>query len=157
MITTSKILNTTAVLSLAAVGFALITQYVFDMNPCAWCVLQRFVLLIIAVICLVSNLLPSMVKRLFAFLTALLGISGAIAAWYQHNVAAHMFSCDMSFADEFMSRTTHLDSIAPWLFGIYASCSDADVKFLGLPYSMWALLLFALIAILGFVALLRKN
>ena len=33
----------------SAVGMALITQHVFDMQPCPWCVLQRLIFLCIAV------------------------------------------------------------------------------------------------------------
>jgi disulfide bond formation protein DsbB len=36
-----------------AVGFALFAQYVLDMRPCPWCVLQRLLFLIIALLCVV--------------------------------------------------------------------------------------------------------
>ena len=35
-----------------------------------------------------------------------------------------------------------LDSILPWLFQVYASCADAAVSMLGVPYAYWSLALF---------------
>ena len=37
-----------ALLSLAAVAAALVSQHMFDMQPCPWCVLQRLIFLAIA-------------------------------------------------------------------------------------------------------------
>ena len=37
-----------AAASLGAVGLALVSQHVFDMQPCPWCVLQRLVFVLIA-------------------------------------------------------------------------------------------------------------
>ena len=47
-VTPEHILRGIALLCLAGVGIALVSQHVFDMQPCAWCVLQRLILLAIA-------------------------------------------------------------------------------------------------------------
>ena len=45
------LLASVALLSLAAVGLALVSQHVFGMEPCPWCVLQRVIFLAIALAC----------------------------------------------------------------------------------------------------------
>ena len=46
-----RLFATAALTCLAAVGVALVSQHVFDMQPCPWCVLQRVVFLAIALAC----------------------------------------------------------------------------------------------------------
>ncbi|MGA0585155.1 MAG: disulfide bond formation protein B, partial [Castellaniella sp.] len=46
-----RLLRFIGLLCLAAVGVALISQHAFGMKPCAWCVLQRLILLAIAAVC----------------------------------------------------------------------------------------------------------
>lgn len=147
-----------AVLCLAGVGIALISQYGFDMQPCAWCVLQRLILLTIALACILGILARHSrpIRILATFLTCALGISGMTAAWYQYTVASHMFSCDQTFADKFIAGSG-LDAALPQLFGIYATCMDARVSILGIEYALWALGLFGLCTALGLVSLVRAT
>ena len=42
-----------AVACVAAVGAALVSQHVYGMEPCPWCVLQRVVFLAIALACVI--------------------------------------------------------------------------------------------------------
>src|SRR5690606_13946218 len=155
---TPRILHLIALLCVVALTFALISQHVFDMQPCAWCVLQRLVFVAIALTCWVGLLaghLAASLRRLAALLAAALGIAGMVAAWYQYTVAARMFSCDMTFADRFMVDSG-LDANVPWLFGIFASCMDARVDLLGIEYALWSLSLFLAITVLGLAALLLR-
>lgn len=155
---TQKILNTIALACLVAVGFALFCQYFLDMPPCAWCVLQRLILLIIAAVCLLANFFRSgIAKKIFSLITGGLSVCGVLSAWYQYSVASVMFSCDMTFADRFMAKTTGLDAAVPWLFGIYATCMDARAELFGVEYAIWSLLLFAVIVIASLAVLFRKN
>jgi disulfide bond formation protein DsbB len=150
-----RLLWLTAVLCFGAVGTALVSQHVFDMPPCAWCVLQRLVYLSIGVLALVGANVRAL-ARLCATLGVLLSAAGIAAAWYQHDVAAHMFSCDLTFADQFMSASG-LDGAVPWLFGIYASCMDAMVEVLGVEYALWSLALFAILLVINLIAMLRRD
>ena len=153
---TSRLLHAAAFLSLAAVIVALISQHLFDMRPCAWCVIQRLVLLVIALVCWggvwAERRGHVALPRVAAALAAALGALGIVAAWYQHSVAAKMFSCDQTFADKFMVASG-LDAHIPWLFGIFATCMDARVELLGVEYALWALALFALVSLLAVAAL----
>lgn len=156
---TSKLLHIIALLCVAAVAIALVSQHVFGMQPCAWCVLQRFIFLVIALVCWLGLLLgrrSAIMGRVTALLAVLLSAGGIAAAWYQYTVAAHMFSCDLTFADRFMVKSG-LDASLPWLFGIFATCMDARVSLLGLEYALWGLGLFAVTGILAIMALLRRN
>lgn len=155
--TTKKILHLMALLCVGAVGIALISQHMFGMRPCAWCVFQRFIFLAIAVFCWLGIIVErtSFPGRLCALLATLLSIGGITAAWYQYNVAAKMFSCDQTFADRFMVQSG-LDANIPWLFGIFATCMDARVTLLGLEYAVWSMILFVVLALLGLVALTRR-
>jgi disulfide bond formation protein DsbB len=51
----------------------------------------------------------------------------------------------MSLADKLMGATG-LDSRFPEVFAAYASCADAKVDLLGLPYEFWSLGLFIVLA-----------
>lgn len=150
------LLGLVATLSLGAVGIALVSQYAFDMPPCAWCVMQRLIYLAIGGLCLLGLLLPAgLARRALASLGVLLAASGVLAAWYQFNVAAKLFSCDQTFADRFMTGIG-LDAAVPWLFGIYASCMDAVVHVLGIEYAIWSLSLFVVLGLLLILAASRR-
>jgi len=158
MNSTSRLLHSIALLCVAAVAVALVSQHVFGMRPCAWCVLQRLVFLAIAAVCwlgILAGRIAAWWRRAAAGLAVLLAAAGAMAAWYQYSVAAQMFSCDMTFADRFMVRSG-LDAGLPWLFGIQASCMDARVELLGVEYALWGLGLFALVGVLALIAALRR-
>ncbi len=154
---TNKLLHLIALLCLGAVAIALISQYIFGMRPCAWCVFQRLIYLAIALSCWLAIFAGRTrpLGRLFTALAALLSVGGITAAWYQHDVAAKMFSCAQTFADQFMVRSG-LDSHVSWLFGIFATCMDAKVQVLGIEYALWSLALFALLGVLSIAALLRR-
>jgi disulfide bond formation protein DsbB len=154
---TNKLLHLIALLCLAAVAIALVSQYVFGMRPCAWCVFQRLIYLAIALSCWVAIFAgrTRVLGRLFTLLATLLSLGGITAAWYQHNVAAKMFSCAQTFADQFMVKSG-LDGHVSWLFGIFATCMDAKVQVLGIEYAIWSMALFALLSVLCLAALFRR-
>jgi disulfide bond formation protein DsbB len=136
-----------AVVCLAGVVAALVSQYVFDMQPCPWCILQRLVFVVIGIACLVGALLPApSARKGFAALALLLAAAGISAALWQNLVAARSASCNLTLADRIVT-TLQVESMVPWLFQIKASCADAAVKMLGVPYEFWSLALYALIAL----------
>lgn len=50
-----------------------------------------------------------------------------------------------------------LDAGVPWLFGIFATCSEAVVHVLGIDYSIWSLALFVLLLIGSLVVLVQRG
>jgi len=152
-----RLLRLIALFCFAAVGLALVSQHVFDMPPCAWCVMQRLIYLVIGVIALIGGFGGGRaLTRLCGALTALLSLSGIAAAWYQYSVAANMLSCDQTFADRFMTGIG-LESAVPWLFGIYATCMDAKVPVLGIEYALWSLTLFVIIFFMALPVVFRRG
>ncbi len=152
------LLNIIALACLGSVTFALYSQHVLGMLPCAWCVLQRLIFIGIAIVCLLVNFSYSVIyRKVLTLFAAGLSVGGVIAAWYQYSVASVSFSCDMTFADVFMSRQTGLDAAVPWLFGIYATCMDAAIELFGVEYALWALMLFATMTIILVLSLFRKS
>ena len=136
-----------ASISLLAVLIALISQHVYDMQPCAWCVTQRMLYLLIAALSFWRSRGQSSRTKLAVFFALIIAVAlaGVTAALYQAQVASHSFSCAQSLADQIMTKTG-LESALPWLFGIYASCMDARITLFGLEYAYWSLALFVLIA-----------
>lgn len=141
---------------LVAVGFALVSQHVFDMRPCPWCILQRIVYLVLALLAFVGAALGQRASIKTAGLFALLSMVGIGMAGYQHLVAAPADSCGISKAHGLIV-TSRLDEFFPWLFEVTASCAEASqFKLLGLPYELGSGLLFALIAFISIVVFLAK-
>ncbi|MBC9907540.1 disulfide bond formation protein B [Achromobacter xylosoxidans] len=152
-----RLLRLIALFCFGAVGLALVSQHVFDMPPCAWCVMQRLIYLVIGVIALVGGFGGGRaLTRLCGALAALLSLGGIAAAWYQYSVAANMLSCDQTFADRFMTGIG-LESAVPWLFGIYATCMDAKVPVLGIEYALWSLALFVIIFFMALPVVFRRG
>ena len=140
-----------AVVCVAALAAALVSQHVYDMQPCPWCVLQRLIFCTIAVFALVGlvwrGAAGGRVAGTFALLLAFAGIAAAL---WQQLVAAKSESCNLTLADRIVGATT-LDHLLPDVFEARASCADAAVSLLGVPYAYWAAACFAVCA----VALLR--
>ncbi len=132
-----------ALLCAAALAAALVSQHVYGMQPCPWCVLQRLVFTLIGLVAAVAAVWPTRpAQRACAVLAALLGAAGVAAALWQHFVAASAASCDLTLADRIMSAIG-LDMALPGVFAAFASCADAKTLLLGMPYEFWSLGLFA--------------
>lgn len=152
----TQILRLMSVLSFSAVAIALVSQYLYDMQPCAWCVFQRLLYLAIGVIAFAVTIgQPDKLRLALGTASVLVfAVGGVVSAWYQEKVAANTFSCAQTVADQIMTKTG-LDAAVPWLFGIYASCMDARVKLLGIEYAWWSLAMFCVLGVLGIIALKR--
>ncbi len=136
-----------AILALAAVGMALISQYRFDMLPCPWCILQRLLFLVIAAVCVAAALLRGRGPRLaLSGLAIVTCVAGMAAALYQKLVASKLESCALTLADRILT-TLGVESWWPWLLSVQASCADAEVPLLGLPYELWSLALFGVLGV----------
>ena len=138
----NKTLWTVCLISTSAVVVALVSQYQFGLKPCPWCVLQRFIYTVMAVLSGLGALISSpSIKKTLTGLTGLSAACGLAAALYQNLVAAHQDSCFLGFADRVVDGL-HLERIWPFLFKIKGSCADAAVSVLGVPYELWSALLY---------------
>ena len=136
-----------ALLSLGAVGAALLTQHVWGMQPCPWCVLQRAIFCFIAIAALLGALLPGALQLLGVALVMLVADLGIAAALWQHFVAAEQASCVMTLADRIMGASG-LDALWPEVFMATAACAE-KVDLFGLPYEFWSGSLFAIISLVA--------
>jgi disulfide bond formation protein DsbB len=142
-----QVLVLVALLAFGSVGLAVIAQYQFDMQPCVWCVLQRLIFLVIGVLALLAAVTGGAVRRIASGLGVLAALSGIASALWQQLVAVHLPSCDLTLADRII-HLFHLDRLAPSLFIAYASCGEAAVNVLGIPFAYWSCAMFVLLALL---------
>ena len=142
-----QVLVIIGLVSLGAVGLAAIAQYVFNMQPCPWCVLQRLIYIVIGVLALLGAALPGIARRLVVGLGLLVALSGIATALYQQLHAVNEQSCDLSMAERFIAWL-QLDQLLPQLFVAYASCADAAVSVLGIPFAVWSCILYVILALL---------
>jgi disulfide bond formation protein DsbB len=153
----------TGIASLAAVGFALYSQHRLGMQPCPWCILQRVIFIAIGLLCLLAALCPTdrgafsrRATRALATPVLLLALAGAAAALYQNLVASKSASCNLTLADRIVA-SLGLDTQWPEVFEVRASCADAAVKLLGIPYEVWSLMLFAALGAIAALAWRRPT
>lgn len=141
---------------LLAIGAALVAQHGFDMRPCPWCILQRLLFLVIAVLCVLTALLPWRRARIaLNAATLLVAAAGILAAVYQHEVASKMFSCNLTFADKAITALG-LESLWPAMFQVTGTCAEAAVSVFGVPFEYLSLALFALLGLTAAGLLLRS-
>ena len=149
-LTSRSALVALALLCLVAVGAALVSQHVYDMQPCPWCILQRVIFVLIAVLLLLGAFLPGRIA--FVGLAVLSALAGIAAALYQHFVAAKSDSCNLTLADKIVSGIG-LDKLLPPVFEVRASCADAAVDLLHVPYEFWSLGLYVVLVVAAVWAL----
>ena len=142
-----QVLAIVGVLALAAVAIAVTAQYVFDMQPCPWCVLQRFIYIVVAVLAFAGALLSNTARRVAIGLALLGALSGLASALWQQLAAVNENSCDLSLAER-ITTALHLDRILPQLFIAYASCADAAVSVLHIPFAVWSCAMYVILALL---------
>lgn len=142
-----------SLLCFALVGAALVSQHVFDMQPCPWCILQRILFLVIALLLLAGAFVPG--RAVFVVGAVAFALAGIVTALYQHFVAAKSSSCNLTMADKIISGLG-LDKAAPAMFEVKASCADAAVDMLHVPYEFWSLGFFVIVAVAATYALSRR-
>ena len=138
-----------AALCVAGVAVALVGQYGFDMRPCPWCILQRVLFVLIALIALAGAVPRALgAQRAAGVAVLLLALCGSAAALWQHFVAAKSSGCSLTLADKVVTAL-HVESLSRELFEITGSCADAAVDLLGLPFEFWSLGLFVVLGALA--------
>lgn len=145
-----------AAVALGAVGVALVSQHRFDMQPCAWCVLQRLIFVVIAALALVAAAgRGGALSRAAGALAVLGAASGMAAALWQHFVDSNSLSCDLTVAQKIITATG-VDRLLPEIFEARAMCIDAKVDLLGVSYDLWSLAVFVVLGAAAVVALRRR-
>lgn len=141
----------------ASVVLALVAQHRFGMEPCPWCILQRMQIMAIGSLALLAAAAPlKWARQLLSLLLIPLAASGAAAALWQHFVAAKTNSCALTLADRIIT-TIGLDSRWPDIFEVRATCADAAVSVLGVPFEFWSLALFLMTVAIAALAFWRSR
>ena len=144
-------------LALVALGcvvmltFGLYLQHVVGLEPCPMCIVQRYVLILVAV---VSGLTALAAKRSLlmagsSLLVLISGFGAFVAArqsflqWYPPEIA----SCGRDFYG--MIETFPLKRAIPMIFKGSGDCSAVDWTFLGGSIANWSFVCFAVIGLLA--------
>ena len=152
---------------LAAVGLvaagalvlAAYLQHVRGFEPCPWCVLQRLLVLLVALAAGIGALLPmgaGQSRAASAVAAALLSVAGFATAIYQHVFAARSDSCALTLADRVIGGL-RLAEFWPAMFEATARCDEANLPWLGVPFALWGALTFLITASGSLLALQGAN
>jgi disulfide bond formation protein DsbB len=150
-----------ALLSLACVAmlaFGLYLQHVVGLEPCPMCIVQRYALVLVAVVAGITAVARS--KGLLitgsGLLVLMAGFGAFVAArqsflqWYPPEVA----SCGRDFYG--MIETFPLKRAIPMIFKGSGDCTKIDWTFLGGSIANWSFLCFVAIALVGLVLIARQ-
>jgi len=139
-------------------GFGLYLQHVVGLEPCPMCIVQRYALVLVAIIA--GAVSASGTKRLQiggVVLLLLVAAFGAFVAarqsflqWYPPEVA----TCGRDLYG--MIETFPLKRAIPMIFKGGGDCTVIDWTFLGGSIANWSFVCFALIGVLALVFLARK-
>jgi disulfide bond formation protein DsbB len=152
-------------LALIAIGcaamlvFGLYLQEVVGLVPCPMCIVQRYALILVALVAAVGAAVGSRGGRSVAVgLMGALALGGAFVAarqtWLQWN-PPEILSCGRDFYG--MIEAFPLKRVIPMLFKGSGDCTKIDWTFLGLSIANWSFLCFTAIAVLATVLLLRRR
>ena len=151
-----------ALVALACVGLLaygiLYLQQVVGLEPCPMCIVQRYALILVAVVAGVAALLPGRAGRQVSvgFMGAL-AVGGAFVAARQSFLQwnpPEIMSCGRDFYG--MIESFPLKRAIPMIFKGSGDCSAVDWTFLGLTIANWSFLCFVGIAALALLLLVRR-
>ena len=141
----------------ALLAFGLYLQHVVGLEPCPMCIVQRYALVLVAV---VSGLTAITANRKLlitgsSLLVLLSGFGAFVAArqsflqWYPPEIA----SCGRDFYG--MIETFPLQRAIPMIFKGSGDCSKVDWAFLGGSIANWSFVCFTLIGLLALALMAR--
>lgn len=141
-----------SVVCFGLLGFGLYLQHGVGLEPCPMCIMQRYALLGVGVVCaLAAAHRPShKACRVYGALVALLSGTGAYIAarqtWLQWNPPAFA-ECGPDLP--FLLERFPINEALPMIFRGTGDCSAIDWTFLGLSIANWSFLNFAWLALAG--------
>ena len=144
-----------ALTAVAMLGVGLYLQLVLEMLPCPLCILQRYAFAATALVCLITVFLPHAMLRAGAALAALASVTGAGIAIRHLWVKAHpTISCGIDPLETSLNKVFFAHWL-PALFQADGLCTTEYDPILGLSIPQWALVWFAVFAIVLAVIALR--
>ena len=142
----------------AMLAFGLYLQHVVGLEPCPMCIVQRYALILVAVVAGVTAFAGSKTPWVVGsgLMAVLSGLGAFVAArqsflqWYPPEIA----SCGRDLYG--MIETFPLKRAIPMIFKGSGDCTKIDWTFLGLSIANWSFLCFVGIALLGAVVVFRQ-
>jgi disulfide bond formation protein DsbB len=151
------VLFAVAFICIALLGAALYLQFVENMLPCPLCVLQRYAFAVVALICVITALLPNGALKPGAILATLASLAGAgVAGWHIYIKAHPTVSCGIDPLETSLN-TIPTAKLLPFLFQADGLCTTEYAPILGLSLPQWALFWFVVIAIVLLRLALRRS
>ena len=138
-----------AIFSFLVVGVAIVMQHFYDYQPCAWCVLQRIIFILIGFLAFTGFVLK--INVISPIITFIFGCLGQLTAGYQFFIASKSFECNLSIAEK-ISTSLYLYKILPGMFEIRALCADSIKPLFGISFEIWSFTAFFIISILSMIA-----
>lgn len=142
-----------AIFSFIVVGIAIVMQHFYNYQPCAWCVLQRFIFLIIGIISFIGFVFK--VNVFTPIITFIIACIGQVVAGYQFFIASKSFDCNLSIAEKFITQLS-LDKLLPGMFEIRALCADASLPLWGINFEIWSFTAFFLLSLFSMPAFIYR-
>jgi disulfide bond formation protein DsbB len=152
-----RVLALVAVACVAMLAFGLYLQHVVGLEPCPMCIVQRYALVLVAIIAAVAAFAKGRVAWVTGglLMTLVSGFGAFVAArqswlqWYPPEIA----SCGRDFYG--MIETFPLKRAIPMIFKGSGDCTKVDWTFLGGSIANWSFLWFCLFAVIGLVLAVR--
>ncbi|AYQ29423.1 MULTISPECIES: disulfide bond formation protein B [unclassified Polaromonas] len=153
-----RVLALVAVACVAMLAFGLYLQHVVGLEPCPMCIVQRYALVLVAVVAGVTAMAKSrgLLVAGSGLMVLLSGFGAFVAArqsflqWYPPEIA----SCGRDFYG--MIETFPLKRAIPMIFKGSGDCTKIDWTFLGLSIANWSFLCFVAIAAVGLLLMARQ-
>ena len=153
-----RILALTSAVCVAMLAFGLYLQHVVGLEPCPMCIVQRYALILVAIIsALTAFSRRKSVLISGALLTLLVAGFGAFVAarqsflqWFPPEVA----SCGRDFYG--MIETFPLKRVIPMIFKGSGDCTKIDWTFLGGSIANWSFLAFTGFALIMLAVVMRQ-
>ena len=158
-LSTRRIYALVCAICIALLAFGLYLQHVVGLEPCPMCIVQRYALIVVAIVAGIAALMSGAKGRSIGILLmGALAVGGAFVAarqsflqWYPPEI----MSCGRDLYG--MIESFPLKRAIPMIFKGSGDCSAIDWTFLGLSIANWSFLCFTGIAALATLLLLRRR
>ena len=156
-LSTRQVMSGLVVVCLGLLGFGLYLQHVVGLEPCPMCIVQRYTMVLIALVAAVGAAVSGRrIHLALGGLIVLLGAFGAFVAarqswlqWYPPEVA----TCGRDLYG--MIESFPLQRAIPMIFKGSGDCTAIDWTFLGGTIANWAFLWFLAMAAVAIVLVRR--
>jgi disulfide bond formation protein DsbB len=152
-----RVLVLVAAACVAMLAFGLYLQHVVGLEPCPMCIVQRYALVLVAVVAGITAIAKSrgLLVAGSGVMVLLSGFGAFVAArqsflqWYPPEIA----SCGRDFYG--MIETFPLKRAIPMIFKGSGDCTKIDWTFLGGSIANWSFVCFVVIALAGLLLVAR--